>query len=1156
MRVLIAAAFLSLTLLGFCDSAPSQLGQNTLLVAVGTIEVAPAGTSDFVAAHANQVLQVGDQVRSGKNSRATIRLSNLSVIRVYELTTMTIRPPAATQENTVIEVKSGSAYFFNRDKPNETQFQTPSSSGAIRGTEFALSVDDQGRTELALINGLVTLSNSAGSIQLESGEKGVVEMNQPPRKSPLLDAVNIIQWTLYYPAVLNPDELELSAESKQALADSLAAYRAGDLVKALAQYPASREPAPESERVYRAAVLLASGSVEEAQILLDGSFQEERAARLANALKEMIASVKGQSRPRTTPRILSTEWLAGSYQAQATRDLEKARAMAANASTNAPRFGFAGERLAELEFSFGHTKQALAALKASLEVSSRNAQAVALNGFLLSAQNHIPDAMASFNRAIELDGALGNAWLGRGLCHIKLGHTQAGLQDLLVAAALEPRRALLRSYLGKAFSDGGHEELATKELRLARGLDPNDPTVWLYLALLDQQENKINPAISDLQTAQADNDNRSVFRSRMLLDQDRAVASANLASVYRDAGMTDVSIREAARAVTDDYANESAHLFLSDSYYNLLDPTQFNLRYDTVWFNELLLANALAPVGAGRLSQRVSQQDYSKLFDSDGLSLAGFTQVRTDGMLHETASQFGTFNNTSYAIDLDYHHNNGVRVNNSLDNVTLDSTIKQQITPQDTAMLFVQYENYHSGDNDQYYDQSDARPFFKFSEQQQPELVATWHHEWAPGIHTLFMLDRLVDDQQFSDKDAAQLLLGELPSGTINGAANVPFDYNYRESFEVYGAELNQILQWDRVLVVAGGRYQSGEFHTQDQFSNPTGPYTSYFSSSDYTGDTTGLFQRVTGYGYLTVEPLNHLWLTGGVAADDEKFPSLFRNPPVLPGEQSRSQIGPKAALVWSPNTELTFRGIFTHSLGGASFDQTVRLEPTELAGFPQAFRSLISEEVVGSQSVPTFDTLGGAIDLKLGNRTFAGIQFERLASEANQGQGVFALENGGVPAVTSSTVEQLNYVEHAGSISLNQLLGDGFVLGGAYKITQSDLHGSYPDISQAVITASHEVSTLQEVDTYILFNHSSGFYTKLEANWYGQKNFGETPGEPYSSFFQENIYSGYRFARRRAELQLGILNLSGGGYNLDPLNVYQELPRKRVFEASFNFIF
>jgi hypothetical protein len=39
-------------------------------------------------------------------------------------------------------------------------------------------------------------------------------------------------------------------------------------------------------------------------------------------------------------------------------------------------------------------------------------------------------------------------------------------------------------------------------------------------------------------------------------------------------------------------------------------------------------------------------------------------------------------------------------------------------------------------------------------------------------------------------------------------------------------------------------------------------------------------------------------------------------------------------------------------------------------------------------------------------------------------------------------------------------------------------------------------------------------------------------------------------------EAQLGLLNLAGGDYNLNPLTVYQELPRKRVVEASLNFIF
>src|SRR5204863_7144725 len=165
--------------------------------------------------------------------------------------------------------------------------------------------------------------------------------------------------------------------------------------------------------------------------------------------------------------------------------------------------------------------------------------------------------------AILADGALGNAWLGRGLCRIRHGHTDEGLADLQVAATLEPQRAVLRSSLAKAFSLAGQDARADHELDLARALDPGDPTAWLYSALIQQQQNRINASIHDLETSEALNDNRRVYRSRLLLDQDRAVRGANLASIYEDARMTDVSLREAARAVSIDEANFSAHLFLA-----------------------------------------------------------------------------------------------------------------------------------------------------------------------------------------------------------------------------------------------------------------------------------------------------------------------------------------------------------------------------------------------------------------------------------------------------------------------------------------------------------------------------------------------------------------------------------------------------------------
>src|SRR5207247_3129938 len=96
---------------------------------------------------------------------------------------------------------------------------------------------------------------------------------------------------------------------------------------------------------------------------------------------------------------------------------------------------------------------------------------------------------------------------------------------------------------------------AVNELELAIRIDPNDPTPWLYTALLKQERNRINQAIDDLERSLDLNNNRRVYRSRLLLYQDRAVRGANLATIYADAGMTDVAFREASRSANADYAN-------------------------------------------------------------------------------------------------------------------------------------------------------------------------------------------------------------------------------------------------------------------------------------------------------------------------------------------------------------------------------------------------------------------------------------------------------------------------------------------------------------------------------------------------------------------------------------------------------------------------
>ncbi|MEI9865400.1 MAG: FecR domain-containing protein [Limisphaerales bacterium] len=397
-------------------------GDSLLLTAEGKVEAAVAGSTDWLTAQTNQVLKVGDRLRTGLRSRATVRLSNLTVLRVNALTTLQIQPPSDPGKQSALDLKSGAAYFFSRERPTEMEFRTPLASGAIRGTEFNLAVADDGQTVVTLIDGEVALTNSNGGVNLVSGEQGTVEPGKAPMKTASINALNIIQWCLYYPAVLNLDELNLTNTSLEA---SFTAYRSGDLLAALANYPANHTAVSDSEKIYFAQLLLSVGQVDEAQTQL-GSLQSP----LADALREVVAAVKFQSFSINTNSQLSTALLADSYYLQSRSQLTEALVAARKATEQSPSFGFAWARLAELEFSFGHTDAALTALAKGLGLSPRNAQAIALKGFLLAARNKSKEAQQSFDEAIAVDGALGNAWLGQGLIKIHQGDKAGGVKRL------------------------------------------------------------------------------------------------------------------------------------------------------------------------------------------------------------------------------------------------------------------------------------------------------------------------------------------------------------------------------------------------------------------------------------------------------------------------------------------------------------------------------------------------------------------------------------------------------------------------------------------------------------------------------------------------------------------------------------------------------
>src|SRR5262249_30669633 len=138
------------------------------------------------------------------------------------------------------------------------------------------------------------------------------------------------------------------------------------------------------------------------------------------------------------------------------------------------------------------------------------------------------------------------------------------------------------------------------------------------------------------------------------------------------------------------------------------------------------------------------------------------------------------------------------------------------------------------------------------------------------------------------------------------------------------------------------------------------------------------------------------LSLTGGVTFDRLKYPDNFRSPPINDEQKSLQRLSPKAGFILQPFHGTVFRGAYAEAISGASFDESVRLEPTQVSGFTQAYRSLASESLIGSVAGSRFRFWGVSLEQKLLTRTFLGVEFDRLEQNLNRTLGVFDfLESG-----------------------------------------------------------------------------------------------------------------------------------------------------------------
>jgi tetratricopeptide (TPR) repeat protein len=148
------------------------------------------------SAEIEQDLLAGDQLRTGPVGALALRFADQTLIRLHrnsELLVKEVLGAGAAQ----LQLNAGQIWARAATAGRGVDVATPSATAAIRGTDWSLAVDADGRTTLIVIAGEVELSNPQGAVTVRAGEAAVAEIGRAPAKIILATAPGREQF-LYY----------------------------------------------------------------------------------------------------------------------------------------------------------------------------------------------------------------------------------------------------------------------------------------------------------------------------------------------------------------------------------------------------------------------------------------------------------------------------------------------------------------------------------------------------------------------------------------------------------------------------------------------------------------------------------------------------------------------------------------------------------------------------------------------------------------------------------------------------------------------------------------------------------------------------------------------------------------------------------------------
>jgi tetratricopeptide (TPR) repeat protein len=891
----------------------------------GTVEVRRAQAADWQPVKLNDAFCPGDTIRVQERSRANVTLLDQSVLRLNAGATITIEAPK-DERTSVVDLVRGAAHFFSRG-PRSLDVKTPFTVAGVRGTEFYVNVEPD-RALLTIFEGLVVADSSAGSLSLASGQSAVAERGQPPVLRVVARPRDAVQWALYYPPVVyfRPDEFPAGPGWPDAVRVSLEASTAGDLPRAFDGIRNVPDTVPDARFfTYRASLLLAVGRVDEAGADIQRALGLRANDPNALALQAVIAVAQNepdralqvaQQAVQAAPES-ATARVGLSYAQQAQFDLEGARSSLEEAVKREPENALAWARLAEMHASFGDLGKALDAAQKAAALQPNLARTQTVLGFAYLMQVRTRQAREAFEKAIGLDQADPLPRLGLGLAKIRDGKLHEGSRDIEVAASLDSGNALVRSYLGKAYFEEKRGPLDEREYSVAKQLDPNDPTPWFYDAIAKQTTNRPVEALRDLQKAIELNDNRAVYRSRLLLDSDLAARSASLARVYSDLGFQQLALVEGWRAVNTDPSNFSAHRFLADSYAALP-------RHEIARVSELLQSQLLQPINITPIQPRLAESnlflvsaggpgalsfnEFNPLFNRDQITVQASGLVGENDTYAGEGVLAGIYKRVSFSLGYFQFGTDGFRRNASQEDQIANAFVQVELSPQTSVQAEYRYRDTERGDLRLRFFPEDVFPNETNKEERHTFRVGG-RHAFSPS--SILLASFIYSDADISVREE------EL-------APPVTFLEN-KTPQTAYSGEIQHLFRSRYFNLTTGAGYVQvdGDQDVTIGFDFP--PPDDVIRSPRQSLDVDHF--NLYAYSYLNL--LKDVTFVLGASGDITDGDS--------PDFKDTTQFNPKFGVIWNPLRATTLRAAAFRVLKRRLITNQT-LEPTQVAGFNQFY--------------------------------------------------------------------------------------------------------------------------------------------------------------------------------------------------------------------------